>query len=34
MPIGIVSYEIMQPTKKNVEDIEILLSALEAIAIE
>jgi len=34
MPIGIVSYEIMQPTKTRVEDIEILLSSLEAIAVE
>jgi len=34
MPIGIVSYEIMQPTKARVEDIEILLASLEAVAVE
>lgn len=34
MPIGIVSYEIMQPTKGRVEDIEVLLASLEAVAVE
>jgi hypothetical protein len=34
MPIGIVSYEIMQPTKARVEDIEILVASLEAVAVE
>jgi len=34
MPIGIVSYEIMQSSKGRMEDIEILLASLEAIAVE
>lgn len=34
MPIGLVSYEIMQPTKARIEDIEILIASLEAIAVE
>jgi hypothetical protein len=34
MPIGIVSYEIMQPSKARIEDLEILLASLEAIAVE
>lgn len=34
MPIGIVSYEIMQPSKSRIEDIELLLTSLEAVAVE
>jgi cytochrome c oxidase subunit 2 len=34
MPIGIVSYEILQPSKLKIEDVEILLTALEAISLE
>lgn len=34
MPIGIVSYEILQPSKSRIEDLEVLLASLEAIAVE
>jgi len=34
MPIGIVSYEILQGSKARVEDIELLLASLEAVATE
>jgi len=34
MPIGIVSYEILQPSKSRIEDLEVLLASLEAIAVD
>jgi len=34
MPIGVVSYEILQPSKSRIEDLEVLLASLEAIAVE